>query len=706
MLSRPGRSEREMHIRPIERERSDRQAERDDNQEQVFEEDVEIENGKREPRKMADPQLPDAEEVRCHELTHLPYRSWCSHCVRGKGKALEHLKKGERKHGMKELHVDYLFMGGEEDDKLRCIVCAKEPDSKYLLSSVVPLKGASHEFPARRLCAFLRELGMEHHDVMLKSDQEPAILDLLREISKKRLPAKTFLEESPVGASASNGVIERGNQTLAGQIRVLKDALETRLKTKVAGDHNIITWMVEFAAVLVNRYEVGRDGKTPYERLKGKNSKVLGLEFGEKLHFRRSRAGGKLAKLDMAWSDGVFLGFRSQSGEVIVGTEDGVMKTRTVRRKPEEERWHEENLKMVGGVPWRPSPGDDEGSAILPAMYVPEVEFNMREPDVEIRRPDVKEEELMPRRLYIKAKDVENFGATDRCKGCTAIIRGGPRVAHSEACRKRLTEAIAESDEGKERIQAAENRALEYQDRVLEAQMNKGQKNKKAKTETQEARVLEHGCRNLTDQPQVVEDQQVARADKRGLQPEQSEIELKRQRFRQALAEEAGRITRARPSGESELESELKKQRRVAEEAERSTRARASGENELEGELKKQRIGEQAGGATGSSNDREMEEAQEDEVMQVACEDDFEEREVREDEGLEEAWPEGEYRDDRTGELLDPKKVRAAREGELSELEERVYVEADIEECWAKTGKKPIGVRWVDTHKGFGGAPQ
>ena len=64
-----------MHIRPIERERSDRQDEHDDNQEQVFEEDEEIENGKREPRRMADPQLPDAEEVRCHELTHLPYRS-------------------------------------------------------------------------------------------------------------------------------------------------------------------------------------------------------------------------------------------------------------------------------------------------------------------------------------------------------------------------------------------------------------------------------------------------------------------------------------------------------------------------------------------------------------------------------------------------------------------------------------------------------
>ena len=31
-----------------------------------------------------------------------------------------------------------------------------------------------------------------------------------------------------------------------------------------------------------------------------------------------------------------------------------------------------------------------------------------------------------------------------------------------------------------------------------------------------------------------------------------------------------------------------------------------------------------------------------------------------------------------------------------------MYIEADIGECCAKTGRKPIGVRWVDTHKGFG----
>ena len=65
-------------------------------------------------------------------------------------------------------------------------------------------------------------------------------------------------------------MIERENLTVEGQIRVLKDAFETRIKNKITADHPLLSWLVEFAAVLVNRYEVGHDGKTPYERLRGK----------------------------------------------------------------------------------------------------------------------------------------------------------------------------------------------------------------------------------------------------------------------------------------------------------------------------------------------------------------------------------------------------------------------------------------------------
>jgi hypothetical protein len=38
---------------------------------------------------------------------------------------------------------------------------------------------------------------------------------------------------------------------------------------------------MEWAALVLNRYEVGKDGKTPYERCKGKKATTMGLEFGE-----------------------------------------------------------------------------------------------------------------------------------------------------------------------------------------------------------------------------------------------------------------------------------------------------------------------------------------------------------------------------------------------------------------------------------------
>ena len=147
------------------------------------------------------------------------------------------------------------------------------------------------------MCAFLKELGLEHRNVVFKGDQEAALGDLLQEV----------VEQSPVASSASNGVIERGNLSVEGQVRVLKVAFEARLGKKVGkkvpSDHAALAWLVEFA--LINRYEVGHDVRTPYERLRGKSSKLLGLKLGERLHFRRCPAAGRMAKLDGSWQDGV-----------------------------------------------------------------------------------------------------------------------------------------------------------------------------------------------------------------------------------------------------------------------------------------------------------------------------------------------------------------------------------------------------------------
>ena len=61
-----------------------------------------------------------------------------------------------------------------------------------------------------------------------------------------------------------------------------------------------LTWLVEYASVLLNRYAVASDGKTAYKRMRGKKSRVLGIEFGEKVHWRRAiPASHRSNKLDM-----------------------------------------------------------------------------------------------------------------------------------------------------------------------------------------------------------------------------------------------------------------------------------------------------------------------------------------------------------------------------------------------------------------------
>ena len=47
-----------------------------------------------------------------HELTHLPFRSWCSHCVRGRARNMMHRKDtSEDRHGkVPRVALDYFYL--------------------------------------------------------------------------------------------------------------------------------------------------------------------------------------------------------------------------------------------------------------------------------------------------------------------------------------------------------------------------------------------------------------------------------------------------------------------------------------------------------------------------------------------------------------------------------------------------------------------
>ena len=130
----------------------------DKEEEEAEEEDEDL--GERRPQKMHDPLEPTAEERRMHELTHLPFRSWCKHCVKGRGKEKPCKKQPGEEGGAPELHVDFMFMGEPEGGRTLTLLVAKERRTRMVMVSVIPKK-SSGEFAAKRVLAFMKEIGVD-----------------------------------------------------------------------------------------------------------------------------------------------------------------------------------------------------------------------------------------------------------------------------------------------------------------------------------------------------------------------------------------------------------------------------------------------------------------------------------------------------------------------------------------------------------------
>ena len=179
------------------------------------------------------------------------------------------------------------------------------------LSAPLQTERTTGQFAAKRVMAFLKEIGLKGRELILK-EQEQAMKAVIDDVMKLRTGTRTIPEQSPVKSSGSNGIVERAIQSVEMQMRVMKSVLESRWGMEVPDAHAIMVWMAEYVAFLLNRFEVGHDGKTAYERLKGKKAKVNGLEFAEGVLFKKKASQGQLGKLNIMWEDGIYLGVKGR----------------------------------------------------------------------------------------------------------------------------------------------------------------------------------------------------------------------------------------------------------------------------------------------------------------------------------------------------------------------------------------------------------
>ena len=222
--------------------------------------------------------VPNREDWDSHMRSHIPFRRWCPFCVKGRSKSRAHRKlqktDEEKDREVPVMSFDYMEPRSAEGKRAKVeslpILAMIDRRTKWHAAIMVRASGLN----GYAVAAAVREIELSGYNRMiLKSDQGPDILNLLKAVKRERQESIEMQpEEAPVGEHQSNGDVERSVQSLEGQMRSMKMALESRYKMKIKEDHPIYPWLIMHAAILINVCKVNDDGRTAYEARKGKLS--------------------------------------------------------------------------------------------------------------------------------------------------------------------------------------------------------------------------------------------------------------------------------------------------------------------------------------------------------------------------------------------------------------------------------------------------
>ena len=117
---------------------------------------------------------PTKQQVDEHNISHLPFRSWCRHCVGGRS-----VERGGGSAGVDKevgcipcVRYDYMFLGASDADECTPILVVKDDKTESVFANVVPCKGVN-EFVIDTIMEDIDTMG--HTEITLKTDNEPSM---------------------------------------------------------------------------------------------------------------------------------------------------------------------------------------------------------------------------------------------------------------------------------------------------------------------------------------------------------------------------------------------------------------------------------------------------------------------------------------------------------------------------------------------------
>lgn len=248
--------------------------------------------------------------------------------------------------------MDYKELSEYNDigKKMITTIICRDKESKSMAAYVVKAKGSIEN--VKKIMEFIDGFGYDK--VSLKSYNEEAIKRVRDEVVAKR--RKSIVPTSSVPYHPqTHGLAEKGVQDFMNQMRKLKIGLEGRIGRRIPIEAGVIAWMVEHAATIINRHQVGHDGKVPYERVYHRKPPTTQVEFGEQIMAKISPKTQKTSRrnpLSKRIVEATWIGTQETTTEHIVALPSGkIARVRTVYRRPMADRWDAEKILNIKAVP-------------------------------------------------------------------------------------------------------------------------------------------------------------------------------------------------------------------------------------------------------------------------------------------------------------------------------------------------------------------
>ena len=300
---------------------------------------------------------PSLQEIQDHLRNHLPFRSWCPHCISGRGAALPHLTRKHDTPTVPTLHLDYAFLSGEEGraDESPVIVCRAKPCGS-LFARLVQSKGTAHSYST--LCVKDMFEAVGYKQFLIKTDGEESLKALVHAAANSCDQSYTItFEHSPPNESQSNGVAERAVKEVQGLTRTLISSLAARVGQPIPDTHHSIPWLIRHAAFLARTcLKQKGSGLTSWQIHRGRPFSGVILEpFSPTLYKMQYTAG----KLIPRWRDALYVGNSEINGSHLVYDPALriIVQSRSIKPKPShpQEPWSAQHIAQFlafKALPW------------------------------------------------------------------------------------------------------------------------------------------------------------------------------------------------------------------------------------------------------------------------------------------------------------------------------------------------------------------